>query len=76
MSTNLQITYRPHANLPAVRMVIDAKHPWDQVAHAMAAKLIPGFDPNRPDAIFDAIMQARLQKFEVGKRLRLKEKYW
>jgi len=62
VSTNLEITYRPHTNLPAVRMVVDgSKHAWDLVAHAMAAKIIPGFNPDRPDPVFDSIMAARAE---------------
>jgi hypothetical protein len=60
MSNTIVLTYTAGPGSPSVRLLIDGnKHPWWKVGDHIAAKWIPGFEPNARDPVFDRIMNRR-----------------
>jgi hypothetical protein len=63
MSNTIVLTYTAGPGSPSVRLLIDGnKNPWWKVCDHIAAKWIPGFDPNAPDPVFDRIMKKRVDE--------------
>ena len=57
-----------------VRLTVPAKHDWGKVGDFMAGKLFPGFDPAKPDPVFDQSMKNLAKRAEEKKEVARKER--